>query len=143
MDGSGGGAGYFGGEGGFSDAGAGGGGSGYCNPQYCESFETLTGDDGQSVGNTAQPPRTTDPDYQPLIGTGQASAQNGGQGLIVIEYDPENQPAEPQPTPVINNPSEQEVFTCTGDFALYEVPLDISEITVNIWGAGGAGRDAA
>ncbi|MBV5337884.1 MAG: hypothetical protein J0653_08200, partial [Deltaproteobacteria bacterium] len=92
YDGGGGGAGYYGGEGGYSDAGGGAGGSGFINSSYdVGSTVFLTGN--QSVYstdyglNSVNPPNTTDPYYNGSSGIGYRTS-NGGNGLVVIVLVP-------------------------------------------------------
>lgn len=84
SDGSGGGAGYFGGEGGFDDARGGGGGSGYIRPIGSMSPSLIMGNNGANTD--VLPPRTEDPQYRPGTGLGRKGEYNGGNGLIIIEW---------------------------------------------------------
>jgi len=83
SDGSGGGAGYFGGEGGFDDARGGGGGSGFIRPNGSMSSSLIPGSDGSAYD--ALPPRTDDPHYVEGCGVGKRGNSNGGNGLVIFE----------------------------------------------------------
>lgn len=85
TDGGGGGAGYFGGEGGFGDATGGGGGSGYVHPSLRVGTPTITTGTNGTTANV-NPPNTADADYITGVGVGSRGTTDGGNGLVVIYW---------------------------------------------------------
>ncbi|MFH1725561.1 MAG: Ig-like domain-containing protein [Elusimicrobiota bacterium] len=80
WNGTGGGDGYYGGGGGDDHQG-GGGGSGYIGGTGVTDAVT-------SRGNAGSPPGTSDPDYSGGIASGGSGGGKGGDGKVVIRYDP-------------------------------------------------------
>jgi len=84
ADGGGGGSGYFGGEGGISDALGGGGGSGYLNASRVSNGNTYLGENSTN-SNFSNPIGINDSDYVPNVGLG-GWKDVGGNGSVVITY---------------------------------------------------------
>ena len=142
LDGGGGGAGYFGGQGGTSDAGGGSGGSGYCSGQ-CTNQQ---GSQGGSVGEgPTAPPMANAEGYIPGCGEGrQGDGANGcisishnGEGpLTVSDYNPTVEPVAATEM-ALGTPIEAQ---CEGSGRYFTVPSDTEAVRIHMWGAGGAGR---